>query len=67
MEITGTYISIGTGSSPYWYFWGRPKTYFLVMLLPPSTKEYNYEIRVSQTSSSLTKFILNNINTFTFK
>ena len=31
------------------------------LILPPSTKEYNYGIRAGQTSSSLTKFIVNSI------
>ena len=31
-------------------------------ILPPSIKKYNYRDRVSQTSLSLTKFIVNNIN-----
>jgi hypothetical protein len=34
------------------------------LLLYPSMKEYNYVIRVGQTSSSLTKFIVNNINVY---
>ena len=33
-------------------------------VLPPSRKECNYEIHVGQSSSSLTKFIANNINIY---
>jgi hypothetical protein len=36
-------------------------------LLLPSTKECNYEIRISQTSSILTKFIVNNVSIYVSK
>ena len=29
---TGTYATIGTGSSWNWYYWGGPKAYFLVVI-----------------------------------
>jgi hypothetical protein len=36
----------------------------LYLLLPPSNKICNYGMRVSQIDSSLTKFIVNNINIY---
>ena len=36
-------------------------------LLPPSTKEYNDCNRADQTSLSLIKFVVNNINIYVFK
>jgi hypothetical protein len=37
------------------------------VVLPPSNKCCNYGIRISQTNSSLTKFIVNSINIYVFK
>jgi len=36
-------------------------------LLPQSSKECNYEVRTSESSSSLTKFIVNNISIYVSK
>jgi hypothetical protein len=38
-----------------------------LLLLPPSEKRCNYGMRVSQTDSSLTKFIANSINIYVSK
>ena len=35
--------------------------------VPPSTKEYNYGIRVGQRNSNLIKFVANIINIYVFK
>jgi hypothetical protein len=40
---------------------------YLQLVLPPSRKEYNYGIRIGQSSSSLTKFIANSINIYVSK
>jgi len=43
---------------------GRYLGLHVIKLLPPSTKEYNYGEHADQTSSSLTKFIVNSISTY---
>ena len=39
----------------------------IYLILPPFTKEYNYDIHADQSNSSLTKFIVNSINIYVFK